>query len=469
MAHIHGVFDSDAHFSVDPITKTLKNESSQKTTVIQKDHNSERFTFEIPRMIEGHDMSLCNDVKVHYINIDASTKQENKGVYAVDDMQISQEDDQVVICSWLVSGNATQLKGTLAFSISYSCVTDDLDYCLNTAAYKGISVAEGVYCGDYVAEEYADILVQWEEELKNAVTDEQIQEAVNAYLEENPLEETDPTVPGWAKAESKPGYSLSELTEDAEHRTVTDAEKTTWNAKSNFSGSYNDLKNIPPAYSLPIATPTVLGGVKPVAVTADMTQAVGVDADGLLFTAPGSGGETAESRYNIDVLVQHTVTAEEAAEVAYMSFDLPRNYREYILIYYTTPGSTSTGFGIWGFNSQGSPWTDKTEQISGNIPVKTSGYYIYEVQFAVAENGNMIPISTMANANNSGLSCYMGSNVGGINILSTRKANAAPEIWKVSKNRKSIALGSYQAGWFGEGAIIAVYGIGGYDFIEEET
>ena len=188
MAHIHGVFDSDAHFSVDPITKQLKNESSQKTTVIQKDHNSERFTFEIPRMIEGHDMSLCNDVKVHYINIDASTKQENKGVYAVDDMQISPEDDQVVICSWLVSGNATQLKGTLAFSISYSCVTDDLDYCLNTAAYKGISVAEGVYCGDYVAEEYADILVKWEEDLKNGVSDEQIQDAVNAYLAENPVE-----------------------------------------------------------------------------------------------------------------------------------------------------------------------------------------------------------------------------------------------------------------------------------------
>lgn len=213
MAHIHQVFDSDAHFSADPITKTLKNESSQKTTVIQKDHNSERFTFEIPRMIEGHDMSLCNDVKVHYINIDASTKQENKGVYVVDDLQISPEDDQVVICSWLVSGNATQLKGPLSFSISYSCVTDDLDYCLNTAAYKAISVAEGVYCGDYVAEEYADILVKWEQELVNAggVTDEQVQEALNAYLAEHGITENDPTVPAWAKAPNKPSYTADEV------------------------------------------------------------------------------------------------------------------------------------------------------------------------------------------------------------------------------------------------------------------
>lgn len=39
--------------------------------------------------------------------------------------------------------------------------------------------------------------------------------------------------------------TLANLTEDTTHRVVTDAEKTTWNAKSNFSGSYNDLTNKP--------------------------------------------------------------------------------------------------------------------------------------------------------------------------------------------------------------------------------
>ena len=59
------------------------------------------------------------------------------------------------------------------------------------------------------------------------------------------------------------------------------------------SGSYNDLKNkptIPAAYTLPVASSSVLGGVKPAAKTDDMTQGVGVDANGQLFTAPGSGG-----------------------------------------------------------------------------------------------------------------------------------------------------------------------------------
>ena len=39
--------------------------------------------------------------------------------------------------------------------------------------------------------------------------------------------------------------TLSELTEDSTHRLVTDTEKSTWNAKSDFSGSYNDLTDKP--------------------------------------------------------------------------------------------------------------------------------------------------------------------------------------------------------------------------------
>lgn len=39
--------------------------------------------------------------------------------------------------------------------------------------------------------------------------------------------------------------ALSSLSGDATHRVVTDAEKNAWNAKSNFSGSYNDLTDKP--------------------------------------------------------------------------------------------------------------------------------------------------------------------------------------------------------------------------------
>lgn len=42
------------------------------------------------------------------------------------------------------------------------------------------------------------------------------------------------------------------------------------------------------SYTLPVASPTQLGGVKPVAKTDDMTKGVGVDANGGLYTEPGA-------------------------------------------------------------------------------------------------------------------------------------------------------------------------------------
>ena len=119
--------------------------------------------------------------------------------------------------------------------------------------------------------------------------------------------ETDPTVPSWAKQSSKPTYTaqevgalpddtplfsgdyndltnkptipaeqiqsdwnqtninskdfiknkptiptaLSQLSEDSTHRVVSDVEKTTWNNKSNFSGSYNDLTDKPTIPDVP--------------------------------------------------------------------------------------------------------------------------------------------------------------------------------------------------------------------------
>ena len=68
-------------------------------------------------------------------------------------------------------------------------------------------------------------------------------------------------VSDWAKAEEKPSYtanevgalpdttpipsSLSDLSDDENHRTVSDDEKTEWSNKSDFSGSYNDLSDKP--------------------------------------------------------------------------------------------------------------------------------------------------------------------------------------------------------------------------------
>lgn len=167
MAMKHNVYDTDTHFSINPMTRMLKNQSTAKANVIQFDHNSERFTFEIPRYIERHDMSLCDAVQVHYNNIDAKTKKQSQGVYEVTDLQISPDGDDVVILSWLISHNATQYVGSLNFLIRFACTDGNgiVEYAWNTAIYTGITVSDGIYNGEAVVDEYADILQQWKEQM----------------------------------------------------------------------------------------------------------------------------------------------------------------------------------------------------------------------------------------------------------------------------------------------------------------
>lgn len=168
MAHIHSVYDGDTHFTIDPITRKIKN-TTGKVVLMQNDHNSERFTFELPRYIDGHDMSLCNKVEVHYINIDAKDKTQTNGVYPVSDLQISPDSDDVVICSWLISQNATKRAGSLSFVLRYACLDGEIiEYQWFTDIHSGVSVAASISNGETVVTEYADILEQWRLELLNA-------------------------------------------------------------------------------------------------------------------------------------------------------------------------------------------------------------------------------------------------------------------------------------------------------------
>lgn len=162
MAHEHSIYDSDLHFKIDPVTREIKNES-EKVVLMQHDHNSERFTFEIPKEVDGHDMSLCNVCQIHYLNIEASTKVQYEGIYEVDDLQISPDSDDVVICSWLLSGNVTQYVGPLSFTIRFACVADDgtVEYAWHTNIHSGISIGDTIYNSDVIAAEYADILEEW--------------------------------------------------------------------------------------------------------------------------------------------------------------------------------------------------------------------------------------------------------------------------------------------------------------------
>ena len=185
MAHLHSIYDSDLHFVIDPVTRVITNQSENKNSVIQFDHNSERFTFELPRYIEEHDMLGCNRVEVHYVNIDSKTGNQSNGVYDVQDLQVSPHDENVAICSWLVSNNATQYAGTLSFVIRFACTSGDVvDYVWNTAMFKNYAVQNGLYNSDPIVAQYPDVLAEWYQSLFTASDDgvTNIQEARAAAI-----------------------------------------------------------------------------------------------------------------------------------------------------------------------------------------------------------------------------------------------------------------------------------------------
>lgn len=145
--------------------------------------------------------------------------------YLVEDVQ---PDGDYITFSWLISPDVVAYKGTVKFVL---CAKKGTELEWNTTLAEG-TVLEGLEASDEVVERHPDIIEQILTRLDNVteIPQDKVQSAVDQYMTANPI-----SVP----------KKLSDLQDDATHRTVTDAEKQTWSGKSDFSGSYNDLTDKP--------------------------------------------------------------------------------------------------------------------------------------------------------------------------------------------------------------------------------
>ena len=163
MAHTHPVVDSDSRFVINSTTREIST-TSDKLELIQGDHQSERITFEIPKIVEGHDMSLSDRIEVHYINIDRRTNATSRDVYIIDDAAV---DGDKLTFSWLISGNATKYYGRLNFIILFECLDPDGNYTYkwNTEICKLLTIGEGISNTSAVIEDHSDILEKFKKEI----------------------------------------------------------------------------------------------------------------------------------------------------------------------------------------------------------------------------------------------------------------------------------------------------------------
>ena len=161
MGHKHSVLDKDTFFKIDPITRAITTDSD-KLAVMQYDHNSERLTFTMPRYVESHDMSVCNKVEVHFMNIDAKTKDVVSGHRELDDFRVMDGDENTVIVSWLITKGSTKLGGKLNFLLNFRCVEDGVEtYAWHTNFFTDFVVNAGMDAAALFENEYADVIEQW--------------------------------------------------------------------------------------------------------------------------------------------------------------------------------------------------------------------------------------------------------------------------------------------------------------------
>ena len=158
MSHEAIIVDSGSKFVINKDTRKITKDDNNPT-VVQNDHNSERVSISIPRFVDGHDMSICDRVEIHYTNIDANTKEESKDVYVVDDLHL--EGDEVLF-TWLIARTATKYEGKLNFSVRFICFEgDEIVYDWRTGAYCSIPVAAGCNCSAEPTPEYTDMFESW--------------------------------------------------------------------------------------------------------------------------------------------------------------------------------------------------------------------------------------------------------------------------------------------------------------------
>ena len=225
---------------IDPETRVITVPASEKLFGVASDGNSERKHFRCPKIV-GDNI----DLSTMHLYINYQNGNGNKDSYMIQDMAVSGD---YITFSWVLSRNVSAYKGNVRFIFCAKKADNsgNLVNEWNTTLAEG-TVLEGLEATDEVVARNPDIIEQILTRLDNVseIPQEKVTEAVDQYMTANPI-----SVP----------KKLSDLQDDAEHRTVTDTEKQEWNGKSDFSGSYNDLADAPPTLPNPKALTITYGG-----------------------------------------------------------------------------------------------------------------------------------------------------------------------------------------------------------------
>lgn len=251
---------------IDPSTRKITIPKSEQLFGVYGESNIERKYFKCPKIVgDNVDLSDC------YIFVNYYTAKGLPGKYTVKDVNV---DGENITFSWELKQHIFDANEDTSIYFAVEAKNKDKVEVFRTIPATG-KAKETIDTDAEIEETHADVILDLISRVdtleKEPISDEKIEKSVKSYLEKNPIEETDPTVPAWAKEEEKPTYTaeevgalpdtteipkkLSDLQDDAEHRTVTDEEKKSWDNKSDFSGNYEDLQGKPTIPTVPTNLP----------------------------------------------------------------------------------------------------------------------------------------------------------------------------------------------------------------------
>ena len=251
---------------IDPSTRKITIPKSEQLFGVYGEGNIERKHFKCPKIVgDNVDLSDC------YIFVNYYTAKGLPGKYTVKDVKV---DGENITFSWELKQHIFDANEDTSIYFAVEAKNKDKVEVFRTSPATG-KAKETIDTDTEIEDTHADVILDLISRVdtleKEPISEEQIEKSVKSYLEKNPIEETDPTVPTWAKAEEKPTYTaeevgalpntteipknLSDLQDDAEHRTVADTEKQSWNNKSDFSGNYEDLQGKPTIPTVPTTLP----------------------------------------------------------------------------------------------------------------------------------------------------------------------------------------------------------------------
>lgn len=160
-----------------------------KHIAVKGDHNIETVTFDGPRYWDGHDLSEMK-LRIVFQRPDGY-----RDSHPVENLCIDTVDESVIHFDWTISGNVTAIQGSISFTVcgKLSDAEGVVEREWHTRLNQDLVVDEGMDCSsEEIIEQNPDIieaiLVQLDD-IRNTggVSDEQIANALSAYLEQNPV------------------------------------------------------------------------------------------------------------------------------------------------------------------------------------------------------------------------------------------------------------------------------------------